>query len=179
MWGYLKWLAIGLLLFGVMYLLFGSPGGLLWRTQEDIVPDGPTIQHEMASDIDSVCWTYGGGELGGSHVYTLLRGEDNTATLEVFEREEWDAPEETHAFGVDPSVLDTVDAMVSMYGLYDAQFNDGKNYVLDGDTWSLSITYEDGTRIVLEEYQDFTEDERAGIFGIRDVLRGLAEDVDM
>ena len=177
--GIIRLLLIPLVVFLVLAILSSSPGGLLWRSEENHIPDGPIVLSDpFESGIRYVRWGYGGGELGGSHVYTLRCDKDGSATLEVFLREEWDAPEETASFGVDPSTLDRIADLAREADLMTAQYNGGENYVLDGDTWSLTIELNDGGRISLEEYQDFDDREYEAIFAIRDILVGLYEDVD-
>ena len=176
MWGFLKWILIALAVFGITVILFSAPGGLLWNTSTDNMVDGPGMVKEPDyQGIKSVCWSYGGGELGGSHIYKLRRVAERGAELEVFTREEWGAPETTLTCIIDSAPLDDIEAIVSEHNLVDAQYNSGEDYVLDGDTWSLTIEYFDGSKIKLEEYQDFSDSEYDGIFAIRDILEALFE----
>ena len=176
MWGYLKWLLIlGMAALGIALVFLAGPAGFQWRLAPGPFIDGTGVEIEVSdSDLTSVCWSYGGGELGGSHIYTLTR-KGNTAELEVFTREEWGAPETTRTCVVSASTLDDIAAIVEEFNLVEAQNNGGDHYVLDGDTWSLEIEYADGTRALLQQHQEFSDGEYEGIFAIRDMLEELFE----
>lgn len=149
------------------------------RPRGDIM-DGPDMFRDpigdpIDSDIESVCWYYGGGELGGRHSYTLTNKSDSYVELEVITREEWDAPETTLTCVVDSAYLNDIATIIDTHNLREAENNGGENYVLDGDTWSLTVKYKDGTRFELEEHQDFSDSEYDGINAIRDILEALYE----
>ena len=146
------------------------------RLRPGDIMDGPDmIRVTVNANIESVNWYYGGGELGGRHSYTLTNKDGSYAELEVITREEWDAPETTFTCRVDPSYLDEINVIIEAHNLENAQYNGGENYVLDGDTWSLTVRYKDGSRFELEEHQDFSDSEYDGILAIRDMLEELYE----
>ena len=176
MWGYLKWLLILVLAaFGIMLILLASPAGFRWRLAPGPFIDGTDVEIEATdSGLKGVCWNYGGGELGECQTYTLTR-KGKTAELEYFTRDGWNASETTRTCVVSASSLDDIEAIVEESNLVEAQNNGGENYVLDGDTWSLEIEYADGTHVLLQQHQDFSDEEREGIFAIRDMLEELFE----
>lgn len=121
----------------------------LWVRLKNSVVDGPDMENK--NRIIECSYNCGGGENGGYYYVSLVLSYDKTsAKLSVSKRETWQTPESTQEYTVPVSAFLEIEKVVEKYHLKELNVDELTEYeLLDGDTETIAISFENGERIRL------------------------------
>lgn len=137
--------------------------------------DGLRAQTGEQDRLNGFSYSLAGGELGGHHMIELRRDGDH-ARLTVRRQESHDAAEQVTDIEVPLTVLDGVDAIVSVYGMrtWDQLPSTGV-FVLDADMLTVCLDYDSGSTVIPDD-ADLPEHGGAAIRSIREYLLTFVPD---